>query len=238
MIDPLPLPLPIKATALLAYLASGVGNVLQAILRRYFKKRSVQDFDQRVAALGPGDVCIDFGANMGVITQKLAATGAQVHAYEPDPYCFAALQTRFAGKSNVHLHNQAVSRTAGNFLLRRTKDFEKDPAFQSQSSSIIRSDAATYDLSNAIMVEVVAFNDVVKNLGQPVALIKMDIEGSEFDILDGIVADYANRQSLPIGVLFIETHERHLPHRTALVKYFRKANLRGHLPFRIDTYWP
>jgi FkbM family methyltransferase len=237
MIDPVRLPLTVKAATFIAHIASGVANRLQAKLLPYFQKRSMQDFELCLAALGPDDVCIDFGANMGVFTQKLAATGAQVHAYEPDPYCFAALQKRFAGISNVHLHNQAVSRTAGNLLLRRTKEFEKDPEMQSQASSIALSNDA-FDLSNPIRVEVVAFHDVVKNLGQPVALIKMDIEGSEFDILDEILADYSKRQALPIGAMFIETHERYLPHRTALVKILRKANLQGRVPFRIDTYWP
>lgn len=238
MIDPVRHPLSVKVLIALADLKGKVGNSARRKLSRRLRKRSLLDFEQRLATLGPSDVCIDLGANVGVVTEKLAATGAEVHAYEPDPYCFDLLTKRFADQENVHLHNQAVSATAGSFLLQRTRDFEKDPEFQSQSSSIIRSNEAIYDPEKSVRVEVVAFNDVIRDLHRSVALIKMDIEGSEFEILDCILADYANGFALPIGALFIETHERHMPNRVDLVKSVRKANWSGLLPYRIDTYWP
>ena len=238
MIDRVRLPFTVKVLIALADLKGKIGKSARRKLLRRLRKRSLLDFEHRLTTLGPGDVCIDLGANMGVVTEKLASTGAEVHSYEPDPYCFDLLTKRFAGRENVHLHNQAVSATAGSFLLQRTRDFEKNPEIQSQSSSIIRSNDAIYDPDKAVMVEVVAFNDVIQDLQRSVALIKMDIEGSEFDILDCILADYANGRVLPIGALFIETHERHMPNRVDFVKYVRKANWSGLLPYRIDTYWP
>ena len=38
--------------------------------------------------------------------------------------------------------------------------------------------------------------------------------------------------------MFVETHERHLPERVAMVKALRKRNWEGSLPFPIDTFWP
>ncbi|MFM7443241.1 MAG: FkbM family methyltransferase, partial [Tabrizicola sp.] len=37
------------------------------------------------AMLRPGDVAVDCGANRGDVTAVLAASGAVVHAFEPDP---------------------------------------------------------------------------------------------------------------------------------------------------------
>ena len=203
-----------------------------------FGPASLAEFDRRVALLGPGDVCLDLGANLGIFTEKLAATGADVHAYEPDPHCFAQLQDRFAGRPNVHLHPKAVAATSGSFLLRRTRDFLDDPDVQSTSSSIAVDAPSIYDETNAVMVETMAFHDVVRGLGKPVALVKMDIEGAEFGILDLLQQDREMGKNLPIGALFVETHERHFPDRFPMVRDLRRAARAGQQPFLIDTFWP
>ena len=198
---------------------------------------SLADFDRRLKTIGPGDICLDLGANMGIFTEKLAATGAEVHAYEPDPYSFAALQTRFAGRANVHLHPEAVAHENGTIQLRRRLDFETNPVGHSTSSSIAVT-AAHMDQENTISVPMRRFQDIVAGFGQKVALVKMDIEGAEFPILESLLADQARGQVLPIGALFMETHERYFPERFALVASVRRANAAGRLPYPIDTFWP
>ena len=196
---------------------------------------SLAEFDRRVALLGPGDVCLDLGANLGIFTEKLAATGADVHAYEPDPHCFAQLQDRFAGRPNVHLHPKAVAATSGSFLLRRTRDFLDDPDLQSTSSSIAVAAPSIYDETNAVMVETVAFHDVVRGLGKPVALVKMDIEGAEFGILDLLQQDREMGKNLPIGALFVETHERQFPRQVPDGTRFAPGCTGGRTAF-LDRY--
>lgn len=51
----------------------------------------------RAAALGPGDLVIDFGAGPGTLTGPLAATGARVLAVERDDGFARRLRGRFAG---------------------------------------------------------------------------------------------------------------------------------------------
>ena len=216
-----------------------IGRLVRRNLLRRFSTQSMADFDARVARLAPGDICLDLGANLGTVTERFAATGAEVHAYEPDPHCVEVLTRRFAGQTNVHLHAKAVSGTAGQHLLRRTKDFDLAPDQHSQSSSIAINVPRYYDDKNAVMVETVAFGDVIAGFGRPVSLIKMDIEGAEFSILDHILAGHAaGADPLPIGALFVETHERHLPERVALLKNLRAMNWDGKLPYPIDTFWP
>lgn len=199
---------------------------------------SLAEFDRRVRRLNAGDVCLDLGANMGIYTEMLAETGAEVHAYEPDPHCFAVLERRFAGRDNVHLHPQAVAAEPGQFLLRRTRAFLTDPDAQSTSSSIAVASRAIYDDENAVLVETLAFEDVVRGLGRPVALVKMDIEGAEFAILDRILSDRAAGRELPIGALFVETHERHFPARFGMVADLRRAGAQAGGAYPIDTFWP
>ena len=56
----------------------------------------------------PGDIAIDCGANLGDVTVPLAANGATVHAFEPNPHAFRVLQKRTARFPNVHCYNQGV----------------------------------------------------------------------------------------------------------------------------------
>lgn len=223
----------------LSGISGPIGHSVRRKLLRRVSKVSVADFNARVARLGPGDICLDLGANLGVVTERLAATGAEVHAYEPDPHCVVALLGRFKGHANVHVHPMAVSGAPGEFLLRRMKEFDQSPDRHSQSSSIAINSARHSGDTNAVMVQTLAFADVVLAFGRKVALVKMDIEGSEFSILDHILSAHAAGEApLPIGALFIETHERHLPDRVALTKRLRAMNWDGALPYPIDTFWP
>lgn len=203
-------------------------------LNRRRTRASLADFDRRLAALSSSDVCLDFGANMGLFTEKMAATGATVHAFEPDPHCFAILQAKFAGRSNIHLHNAAVARTAGQATLRRTLDFARSPDLQSQGSSIAGHDPALYQ-ADGITVETRAFVDVVNGFDRPVALVKMDIEGSEFEILAQILEA---PERFHIKAMFVETHERLFPESRGMVRQIRKMNWDGALPYPVDTFWP
>jgi len=203
-------------------------------LRRRRLKATLADFDRRLAAVTAEDICLDFGANMGLFTEKMAATGATVHAYEPDPHCFAILQARFAGRANIHLHNAAVARTAGRATLRRTLDFAQSPDLQSQSSSIAIQNPGLYQ-ADGITVETRAFVDVVNGFDRPVAIVKMDIEGSEFDILAHVLEA---PERFRIGAMFVETHERRFPEFRRMVRQVRQMNVDGALPYPVDTFWP
>ena len=211
-----------------------IGASANRKLRRRRKKLSLEAFDQRLLALTTSDICLDLGANMGEFTEKLARTGATVHAYEPDPHCFAALQARFADRPNVHLHNAAVARTAGFATLRRAINFDEAPDALSQGSSIVVQDPALYQ-AEGIRVRTVAFADLVTSFGQPVAIVKMDIEGSEFDILEQILQE---GDRFPIQSMFVETHERSIPGKTELLYGLRWKDRKGELPFPLDTFWP
>ncbi len=61
------------------------------------------------AMLQLSDLALDLGANMGVVTEQLAATGADVIAYEPDPFAFATLTQKFSEMANVTLLNPRLA---------------------------------------------------------------------------------------------------------------------------------
>ena len=90
-----------------------------------------------LSMLKPEDLVLDCGANVGEITEILAKTGAQVHAFEPDPFCFGKLTKRFKGVDNVTLHNVAVGTTDGVIQLMRADNFAENPRGASVKSTVI-----------------------------------------------------------------------------------------------------
>lgn len=150
----------------------------------------------------PGDVAIDCGANVGKVTRRLADTGAQVHAFEPDPYSFAQLTEAVAGLPNVTLHNAAVGTAAGTVTLYRGSNFEDDPKSASVKSTILPGGRGVAE--TAIEVPVVDFPEFLRGIGS-VAFLKMDVEGAELDLLEAMERDDLFRA---VRLTVAETHEK------------------------------
>jgi FkbM family methyltransferase len=179
-----------------------VGHFCDRKLRKRWRRRHSGAFDALLETLGPGDTVIDLGANVGTVTRRLAATGAHVHAFEPDPDTFAALAQAVGAMPNVTLHEAAAGARADRLTLHRSPRLDANPRKYSQSASLV------HDLGGAggVSVEVVDFPAFISALDRDVALVKIDIEGAEWDLLDALRASPALDR---IDALFVETHERH-----------------------------
>ena len=208
-----------------------------SIRYRLWKKGSPSvkeiQFPAEFTSLGPGDVAIDAGANVGVVTAVLAANGATVHAFEPDPTAFAKLQEACTGLPNVHLHQKAVLDCAAEVGLFRHLNHEIDPVRFSQGSSLI-SDKGNVDDRHGLAVEAIDLATFIEGLGQTVKVLKMDIEGSEYRVmerlLDSGMIDRVER-------IFVETHARRIPSlREADRKLRERIRNEGHEK-RVDFNW-
>lgn len=63
------------------------------------------------AGLGPGSVVADVGAGTGIFTRLLEATGARVHAVEPNEAMLAALISSLGPSSTVRTHRRPAEAT-------------------------------------------------------------------------------------------------------------------------------
>ena len=79
-------------------------NPVRAQTRNGINPVSYTHLDVYKRQLKPGDLVMDCGANMGVVTAVLAATGADVIAYEPDPYAFGTLEQKFGDMALSLIH--------------------------------------------------------------------------------------------------------------------------------------
>lgn len=213
---------------------------IEALIRRQKRNLRKAWADGYMAAitamLKPGDLVMDLGANMGVVTQSLAATGADVIAYEPDPFAFATLQQKFADFPNVTLVNAAVGVGAGTVRLMRADNFGENPQGASVKSTILEG-GRRIDAENAIDVPLVDFPSLVQETvlarGE-IAFVKMDIEGAELEILERMVSDalFTN-----IRCLVAETHERKFKDLRERYKALRDAVAEHYPSGKINLDW-
>ena len=179
--------------------------------------------DGILSQLRPGDVALDCGANVGEIAEPLARTGATVFAFEPDPLAFDALVRRLAPYPAAHAIHAAVGAAPGRATLRRSARFDGDP-LAATTSSTLETGKRDADASGANDVEVdvlplpaliaaLAAGDVPPPLtGRPgrLALLKLDVEGSELDLLPAL---HAAGLLDAIACTLVETHQRKFPDR-------------------------
>jgi FkbM family methyltransferase len=186
--------------------------------------------------LRPGDLAVDLGANRGDVTALLAATGADVVAFEPDPVTFDRLKARFDGVVNVTLIHAAAGIGSGTVRLMRAENFADNPEGASVKSTILDG-GRRIDADNAVEVALVDFPGWVREqvaARGSIAFVKMDIEGAELDILEamdaqGLFAD--------IRGLVAETHERKFKDLRARYKAL-KAAIAEHQPSgKINLDW-
>ena len=157
--------------------------------------------------LRPGDIAIDCGANVGDMTMILAEGGADVHAFEPNPYAFEVLKKRFADAPHVTCHNAAVGSTSGRMALYLHKDSRENEVSLSNGSSLLR-DKPNVSPERSIEVEVVDLVKFLKGLGKPVRVLKIDIEGSEVELMEHFI----DEGCLPLAQkIFVEVHDAKIP---------------------------
>jgi len=159
-----------------------------------------------LSMLKPEDLVLDCGANVGEITEILAKTGAKVHAFEPDPFCFEKLTKRFKKAKNVTLHNVAVGSTDGVIQLMRADNFDENPRGASVKSTVI-SGGRKIDEVDTIEVKLMnlpAFIAEITKESAEIAFLKMDIEGAELELLEHM---QASGQFEVIRLTVAETHE-------------------------------
>ncbi|WP_052248893.1 FkbM family methyltransferase [Leisingera sp. ANG-Vp] len=211
-----------------------LGYICNRKLKRRLCARALDTFSQVLADTKAGDLCIDLGANVGEISQRLAETGADVISFEPDPGAYEQLQAACGQLPNVELVHKAAGARAEQLMLRRSvKWSEDDPSGRTAMSSIVRTDREMSE-DNGVLVEVVDLVAYLTALDRDIRILKMDIEGAEWDVLDALLAaPVLNR----IDCIFVETHERFDPAR--YIPVFERLQTQAEAMRRpyINLYW-
>lgn len=189
-------------------------------LKRINNRKGARAFETALAQLNANSVCLDLGANVGDITKILLDSGARVIAFEPDPWAFNELCKRFVGEKRLVVHNLAVGTSNHRDFLTRDPGFGANKYQTSQGSTIgHRSLLWCEGEPSKIPMDVVDLRQVLRELPVSVDLVKMDIEGSEVEILENLLD---SEELGRIRELFVETHEAQMPELRKRTKLLRR----------------
>jgi FkbM family methyltransferase len=159
-------------------------------------------FYRELNRLRPGDVVLDFGANVGRTVAAFADRGCVVFGYEPNPDAFASLWNRVGGRPGVTLVNAAVGEADGTARLYLHRGYRRDDPDHFEASSLL-SDKPNVDPDRYYDVPVRDAAALVEAHPQ-VALVKIDVEGAEYAILKRLILSGAVDR---IARIAVETHE-------------------------------
>jgi FkbM family methyltransferase len=142
-----------------------------------------------------GDTVIDVGANIGhytVLAAKLVGPSGRVIAFEPDPESFGFLARNVAanGLENVILEQKALSNEPGTIDLFLAEENLGDHRIYQPGKR------------SSVKVEAVRLDDYVDALGGPVNFIKVDTQGAEGVILEGMLETLRRHPEVKLAIEF------------------------------------
>jgi FkbM family methyltransferase len=196
------------------------------------RRRAAWEFINLVRQMPRGSVAIDGGANVGNVTAAFVRRGMEVHAFEPDPLARAVFTRRFRGNAAVHLYPAALGAQSGRTTLYRSQAFASRPIKSTVASSLIRHGEHSED--NSVTVEVIDLIAFIRQINRKVDILKLDVEGSEVEILERLFDEDLDRN---IGAIFVETHERfseELARRTEVLQ--RRVAAEGKTNVNLDWF--
>jgi FkbM family methyltransferase len=132
--------------------------------------------EYEVPGLDDVEVVVDLGSHIGtsILFFRARYPEARIYGFEPDPATFAKLEANVGGAAGVTVRRCAVTGAAGESALYASS--------YSLRSSLVSGSAD----SRAITVPTVTFDDLIAERGlDRIDLLKLDIEGSEYEALAG-----------------------------------------------------
>jgi FkbM family methyltransferase len=135
----------------------------------------------------PGDLCFDVGAHLGDRIRAWLKLGARVVALEPHPGMMNWLRRWYGTRENVVLLEQAVSTRPGTADLWISRLTPSISTISQEWLATVRQNRrfAGAHWEEQIPVPVTTLDALIAQHGKP-AFCKIDVEGAELDVLQGL----------------------------------------------------
>lgn len=161
----------------------------------------------QLVAVGPGDIIVDCGANVGQEVSEFVETGAMIYAFEPNPHAFAVLKEKFGQYPNVVCFPFAVLDHEDTVRLYMHEWAEQDEVKWSVGSSVVES-KGNVRADNYVEVRAIDLSEFLYRFNTRIKLLKMDIEGAEYPTLTKILE---RGIAVHIDHVVVETHAQKIP---------------------------
>lgn len=175
------------------------------VLRRTHYEQPVMDRLKRVR----GEIFVDIGANIGRYSKNLARNFTIVHAFEPNPRYFEKLihntalignvdvrtsaLADFDGETRLFLGSTGYSGSADTIL----KEFRYNPADNPRAATLFKGSE-----DESVVVNCFRFDTLFPK--ETMDLVKVDVEGAEFLVLQGMASALKEQR---IKNLVVELHD-------------------------------
>jgi len=150
---------------------------------------------------------IDCGANVGLVTQDLLNHCDHVYCFEPNPFAFKVLESRLSGLKNVTCFNKAVLDRQDKVKLFFHENSHKNEVEWSTGSSLLDFKGNVLK-EKFIEVEAVDLCQFIKKLDSPIEILKIDVEGVEYGIVNKLID---TELIYDIKNVFVEVHAKKIP---------------------------
>ena len=183
---------------------------LQKVFEEYLKTL-LFNFDFKIK---PDDIVIDIGAHHGIVGLNFARLGAQVIAYEPNPINFEILKRnkKWNPTFNIEIENKAVSS--------KNQVLEFNLGKTSTTGSLSKSQRNWKNSELKTNVNAISYLELFKTHKLAnVKLMKIDIEGGEYDFLLGVPKELVRK----VQYFYIEVHPTKT-HNPIIIKDFLIKN--------------
>ena len=148
-------------------------------------------------------IFIDAGAHAGVFSDVALASGGICYAFEPNIYLASFLKELYKDNENLIFYQNALS-----IENKKTKFYNPGGDMTSQGGGIVKIKDCPYKESDSYDVEMIDFCEFLTKIlakHDKITLIKMDIEGAEFEILEKLINLNLYEK---VEYIMVETHER------------------------------
>ena len=136
--------------------------------------------------LKENDIVLDCGANVGNITSVFNRFGCIVYSFEPTSYTFEILERRYKNMEKIHCIKKAVGISNGIQKLYHHEWSEHNEVYWSDGNSLI-SEKSNVNKNDYEEVEIIDLVEFINSLDKEIALIKIDIEGAEIELLNHLI---------------------------------------------------
>ncbi len=147
-------------------------------------QKADRNFYKRVFSKVGSELVFDVGANAGHKAVVFAEYSKKVVCVEPDPTCVAFLKSRFANRSQIVVVEKGVANCEGELEFKQWSD---GSAFNTFSDKWVGNREVSIGMraQKIVKVRTTTLDQLITQFGQP-NLIKIDVEGFELQVLQGL----------------------------------------------------
>jgi len=205
----------------------GIHHLVYNLRAKLNPNRSYEDrcFKALQETIVPGDVVWDIGANVGVYSEKFCqwvGSNGRVIAFEPNPQAAELLINRLGGCDSLSVERVALGLHAGQGTFVVGSEITSGHLqYGSDAGSVAKI---------KVPIEIASGDEVCKRLGSKPNVLKIDVEGSEEDVLMGL------RETLEcssVRAVMVEVHFQALESRGERDAPIRIEKLLTKLRFRL-----